>query len=504
MSEPIVIVWDCGATNVRAVAIDKAGKLLAQASQPNASVQQADGEPDWRVWDVTAIFEDLCRLTRQVVAKVDRDRIKALTITTWGADGTCVDATGEPTYPVISWQCPRTNDLVARIQRDIDPETIFRLTGYQLIPFNTLLRIWWLKENAPEAWDKAEKFLMVPGIFSRMLTGELSVDPTMAGTSMAFNVVTRSWDKTMLDYIGVDDSIWPAPVEPGQVIGTLLSAVAEKTDLPADLPVTAAGHDTQFALYGSGASMDQAVVSSGTWEILMVRTEAMEPTAEAFKSGIIIEQDASPGLVNPQFLMMASGALEWLKNMFWRGEGDEGIYDRMAGEARNVGPGSNGVVFLPSFVAETGPTARYRTPGTLTGLQLNTTRGEVYHAGLEGVSMQLRYALDVFSEALDFQAKGICIVGGGSKNTLWNQIRADVTGLPLTVTEHKEATVLGAAMFALVGVGEFDTIDQAQRDIPIEKSVVEPSSDSDKYQHSCERYVSLTQNLGPAYQGYAR
>jgi len=500
MAEPIVIVWDCGSTNIRAVAIDAAGKILAEARADNGTVTQPDSPSDWRIWDVERIHSDLCRLTAEVAARIDRSRIKALTITTWGADGTVVAEDGTLAYPLISWQCPRTNGPAEEIRNRISPDEIFARTGYQIIPFNTIFKAMWIRRNAPQAWQKGHKFLMVSGILSQRLTGEFSIDPTMAGTSMAFDAQTRAWDRKMLEIAGVDEAIFPRMVEPGQVIGQLRPDQAQKCNLPAGLPVTAAGHDTQFALYGSGAELDQAVLSSGTWEILMIRTQAFRPTAEAFNAGILIEQDASKGLVNPQFLMMASGALEWLIRHLWPAEGEKVSYDRIVGEAGKIAAGAEGLVFLPSFVPSTGPASRYGTPGSLIGLQLAATRGHIYRAALEGLAMQLRHALDLFAQTVGFEARGIALVGGGSKNALWNQIRADVTGLPVVVTEHKEATVLGAAMFALVGTGHFGSIEQARETIAVGKSVIEPGRDREAYQGLYSRYRKLNEAVGPAYK----
>jgi len=493
-AEPIVIVWDCGATNYRAVAIDRKGRIHAQASAHNAPVPQPEGRPEWRVWDLEGIFADLCRLTGEVMARIDASAVRALTITTWGADGAPVDREGRLTYPVISWQCPRTNDLVEEVRAMMPAAEIFRRTGYQVISFNTLLKLAWLRRHAPEIWDRTHRFVMMPGLLTHRLTGELSVDPTMAGTTMAFDASRRQWDGELLGWASVGPEIWPALVEPGRVVGSVRAAAAEKAGLPPGLPVTAAGHDTQFALYGSGARADEAVLSSGTWEILMVRTAAFEPGPDVFDAGVIVEQDAVAGFVDPQFLMMGSGVLEWVRRQFWAGEPEAGIYDKMMAEAHSAGGGP--LVFLPNFVSGTGPAAKFGTPGAVVGLGLSSTRGEVYRSALEGLAMQLRAAIDCFARTLKVSPTGIALVGGGSKNPLWNQIRADVTNLPVAVTEHKEATVLGAALFALLGVGEFRSIEEARELVNVARRVVEPGGDRAKYEPAYARYQRVTEALG--------
>ncbi|NLE30456.1 MAG: L-fuculokinase [Phycisphaerae bacterium] len=501
MNNPIVIVWDCGATNFRAVAIDSNGRILAQAKAPNQTVPQPGGPPEWRIWDIEKIFSDLCRLTTQVVSQIDKTRIKALTITTWGADAAPVDREGNLVYPLISWQCPRTVPIMERVKTQLDANDVFRRTGYQFMSFNTLFKLMWIHENAPDAWEKTYKFMNHTGILNHRLTGRFSIDPTMAGTSMAFSVAERKWDNDLLALAGADDSIWPDLVEPGQVIGTIQPQAAEKTSLPVGLPVLAAGHDTQFALYGSGAALDEAILSSGTWEILLIRTHPFTPDQKTAESGILIEQDAAPGLIDPQFLMMASGTLEWVRKQFWYSDTDEGIYDKMTAEAQNVAPGAGGTTFLANFMPQAGPGGVYNTPGSIIGLHVNSSRGEIYRAALEGLSMQLRHALEVFGKTIKFNARAIRVVGGGSKNALWNQIRADVTGLPVITTQHTEATVLGAAMFALVGVGEFASIEQARTAIDVGQKIIEPSGAKADYQNIYDRYQRLLKTVGPNYAG---
>ncbi|MBM4032743.1 MAG: hypothetical protein FJ291_13270, partial [Planctomycetes bacterium] len=153
-----------------------------------------------------------------------------------------------------------------------------------------------------------------------------------------------------------------------------------------------------------------------------------------------------------------------------------------------LAPGAGGVTLIPSFVAGTGPTRRYGTLGTLLGLTISTERGQVYRAALEGLSCQLQLAIEMLDAATGFSPRGIRVVGGGSKNDLWNQIRADVTGLPVTTIEQKEATVLGAAICAFVGTGVHPTVESAQRAMKLAETAFRPSSQRDAYQKLYEAY----------------
>ncbi|MCX7600050.1 MAG: FGGY-family carbohydrate kinase, partial [Armatimonadetes bacterium] len=180
--------------------------------------------------------------------------------------------------------------------------------------------------------------------------------------------------------------------------------------------------------------------------------------------------------------------------------GREDRFQIEAAEAAKVSPGADGVIFLPSFVPSAGPTKKYGTRGTILGLELATTRGHLIRAALEGLSFQLRQALSILSQATGYEIKAIRVVGGGSKNVFWNRIRADVTGLPVVVTAQKEATVVGAALFALVGAGIYSSIAEAQEAVRAGEEIVEPSAERDIYDELFHKYCSAPPALEAFYE----
>ncbi|MGD9494752.1 MAG: FGGY family carbohydrate kinase [Armatimonadota bacterium] len=502
MSDDLVVVLDCGATNARAVAVDPTGAVVAAASRPNDPVQQPNAPEGWMIWDLDEVFGKLADSCAEALAGIDAARVRAVTVTTFGADGAPVAADGSLTYPVISWQCSRTEELARTIGQRIDPWRLFQISGYQVIPFDTLLKLIWLRENAPETLERAEAWLMMAGLLSLRLSGERSIDPTGAGTMMAMDMAARDWSAELLALAGLTPEDFPRWVEPGGVIGRVTAEAAARTGLPEGIPVVAAGHDTQFAAVGSGARPDEAILSSGTWEILMLRQERYEATREGFEAGLIIEADAEPGVWNPQLLMMGSGPLEWIRENLYGEIAERGeAYEAMIADAERLAPGAGGVTMIPSFVPDTGPNAPWRTRGTILGLGLNTTRGQVYRAGLEGLCFQLRHAVEILRAATGFEARGIRVVGGGAKNRLWNQLRADVTGLPVTTIANEEATVAGAAIFAFIGAGVFGSVAEGQRAAALGERTIEPVADRAVYDDLYAAYRALPPALEGHYRG---
>ncbi|RLG04330.1 MAG: hypothetical protein DRN54_01225 [Thaumarchaeota archaeon] len=495
----IALVDDCGSTNLRVAAVNEEGEMVAQKSVYNSPRPQPGGKPGWLIWDVEEIWSKLCMLTREVLKKIDERSLSSVIVATWGADGVLIKRSGEPAYPAISWQCPRTQEVIKELVERIEPYEIFRITGYQILPFNTLLKWIWIRRNAPEAFKEAYTFLMMPAYISYRFTGEFHVEPTDASTTMAVDSAKRGWSPEMLDLAGLDEAFFPDWREPGEVAGYVTDEAGRRSGLRKGLPVIVGGHDTQFAIASIKASENEAILSSGTWEILALRMKSYLPSREAFENGALIELDVERGCWNPQFLMIASAVLEWIRKMFYS-EVSEKPYEVMVSEAEKIRPGSDGITFLPSFFPGSGPTARYGVPGAVLGLGLKADRAHVYRAALEGLSCQLRLAVELMERSFNVRLDRIWVVGGGSRNDLWNRIRSDILLRKIVVTRFTEATVLGAAMTAFKGIGLFRSLEEVKRSLSYEPKTYEPLEENSRiYEETYRRFISLYEKLSAIY-----
>lgn len=321
MRQDVVIVLDCGATNVRAIAVDPSGQVVAKASVANATEPAAE-HPQWHQWSLDAILDRFAHCCQQLQPTLAHCHVNAVTVTTFGVDGALVDKQGELLYPVISWKCPRTVAVMEQIHRYLDPELLQQISGVGHFGFNTLYKLIWLREQHPDLLDQAHAWLFISSLINHRLTGKMTTDRTMAGTSQLLDLQGECFSHRILDAIGVSASLFPPMVAAGEVIGPLLPALATRLGLPAGIPVVSAGHDTQFALVGSGAGEMQPVLSSGTWEILMVRSPRVDSDMLAQVAGSTCELDAERGCFNPGLQWLASGVLEWVRALGWPTGGD--------------------------------------------------------------------------------------------------------------------------------------------------------------------------------------
>lgn len=468
----IVLVFDCGATNIRAIAINIKGEIIASHSFTN-SAKPDPFYPGYRIWDVNEMWEKMCVASGKIVAGLGNRKIAGVTVTTFGVDGTFIDKTGKLAYPVISWQCERTSPIMANIDRYIKLDDLYKETGVFPFAFNTINKIIWFLENKPSIVDNSHMFLFMPAIFNYFLTGELVNDITMAGTSMMTGHKYRNWSEKISSSIGFPAEMLGNPVEPGTIIGKISKKASRLTSIPEGIPVVATGHDTQFAIFGSGARLNEPVLSSGTWEILMVRSEAFLPHRSVMDSGITAELDVNPGIFNIGTQWLASGMLEWCrKNMY--SDLKDNPYEAMISGAEKVPPGSNGIKINSKFYEE----VKGKPCGQISGLTLSSTRDEIYRAMLETLADKLLAGKKALEKAGSFNSESIICVGGGSRNRLWNKLRADFSGVPLKIIDHNETTVLGASLFIQSAIGNASSPEDARNGIQYNYMVVEPLKSS--------------------------
>lgn len=481
----IVVILDCGATNVRAIAVNKEGDIIASHHLRNETVQTTT-QPIQHIWDFQQIWTKLAECCKQITDQIDNQNISAVSVTTFGVDGAPFDKDGKQLYPIISWKCSRTIPVMETVANELDRAGLYEKNGIGDYSFNTLYKLKWLKNNEPDIYKSMDKFVFISSMIAHKLTGVLTTDRTMAGTSMLTDINDGQWLTNTLDYLDLTTESFPPLINAGEKIGELTSGIAHQLGLPENTPVISAGHDTQFALFGSGVAQNQPFLSSGTWEILMARTQRPSLKKQYLYDGLTTELDAKTGLYNPAIQWLSSAVMEWVAStLFSDIDALNNKYSIMINEGSEAPVGCNGIRFSPHFL----PNKGNEGSGSIHGISINTTRGEIYRAALESLAFQLKRGLNTLCEVSDFKADTLVVVGGGSKNTLWNQIRADVLNMPVCIVDQPESTVIGAAMYAFMGAGIYRSAESAQKAMQPSYTTVYPSTNQAHYQKLYEEYT---------------
>jgi L-fuculokinase len=486
IKKDIAIVFDCGATNVRVIAMDKLGQILSSHAMPN----ETDDDPYFsggRIWDLEKLWGKLCSLSKKVIAEINPQRIAGTTVTTFGVDGAFTDEKGELLYPVISWQCQRTAPIMKNIEKYIPLQELYKITGVYPYAFNTINKMIWFKENRPDILEKSHRFLFFPSLLIHKLSGALQNDASMMGTAMMADLGKREFSQKLLNTIGLDEETFGPIGEPGDLAACVHSEASNLTGLPEGTPVFLTGHDTQFAIFGSGAQLNQPVLSSGTWEIVMTRSDSFTASSKELENNLTIEMDAVPGVYNIGQNWLSSGVLEWFSRHFYPELSGDQLYKTMIEEAELELPGSSGISVDPAFYDDGSSV----NTGTIKGLTISTRRSQLYRAFLESLAFRLREGLEALEKAGNFKSERIICVGGGSKNKLWNQLRADVCNTPIQLIDQKETTVLGASMFVFAGAGVYKTANLARKKISYNPQVIRPSDNRKVYDQLYQNYLNF-------------
>jgi xylulokinase len=345
----------------------------------------------------------------------------------------------------------------------------FNLTGLNLDATHVAPKIRWLAENEPELYERAANFLLPGSYMARHLAGEIGVDYSNASSTMLLDVRTRDWSPAMCAHFQIDAArLGPvgAAVEP---LGSLRPVIADELGLSPHTRVMLGSGDEHAACVGAGVLIPGIVGDIvGTAEPVCAASDRL-----AFDATRLVEShchaDAAQWLLeNPGFV--SGGNFRWYRDQFGAAEMDaaaaRGVtaYEVLDEGASRVPPGSEGLVFLPCLMGAMAPTWNDTARGTWLGFTLAHTRAHFARAILEGSAYAVRDITDRF-QAMGVPLKELRVMGGGARSALWNQIKADVTGLQVCVPRTTETTALGAAMLALVGVGAFGTLQQAAEHI---------------------------------------
>ena len=462
---------DLGSTSLKAVVYDLDGNVVARGSQPTEKFHPHAEHPEWTVWQPDQIWGGTAAAVREAVSGLRDPRdVRAVAVTGMGMDGLPVDEDGRWLYPFISWHDPRTVPQFEWWQQHIGADKQFSIGGNPLWPINSALRILWVAENEPEIIARTHKWLLIEDFVNFMLCGRQATDYSMASCTLLFDQRRRDWSEELLRLSGIERRLLCDVYPSGTPLGDVSREAAAATGLPAGTPVILGGHDHLCGALPVGAIEPGVVLDvTGTWESVITPTRDAVLVPELRTSGMTVQSHVARGLYAVWGSNVAGEMLEWYRREYGRdaagrSEQEGGHdWDHLMALAAAAPAGSRGAMFLPHMSAASCPIVDGRSLGAFVGLSNRTTRGDMLRAMIEGLSYQFLEVVRAMEAALGTPAERFIAVGGATRNTLWMQNKADVLGRPLEVPAVDEATPLGAAILAGIGVGLYRDEQEAYR-----------------------------------------
>jgi sugar (pentulose or hexulose) kinase len=488
----LVIGLDCSTTSTKAIAFDRAGIAVAQAHEPiplfSPGPNRYEQNPeDW--------WSSAQKALRQITGAVDPERIEALAISNQRETFVPLAADGSSLRPAIMWLDERCKDEVEPFARKIGKSTIHRLTGKPPDYAPVVYRLAWMKRHEPTLFKSIGLICDVQTYLVWKLTGCRMTSWASADPLGLFDMSRKRWSAPVLNALGLRDDQLPALCAPGEKIGQITEATSALTGLRPGTVVIAGGGDGQAA--GLGANVlnpARAYLNLGTAVVAGVFGTRYR-TSKAFRT---MCSCSDSGYYYECSLRAGTFAIDWLiRNVLTIDPlNDPDIYTKLQEEAREVPPGSEGLFHLPYLCGVMNPYWDMNARGAFVGLSSSHRRGHLYRSILEGIAFEQLSALRAVEKTLGSKVRELIAMGGGSKDGLWCQIIANVTGKKVSVPAITEASALGAATAAAVGTGWFRTFREAAEKMSRRERTLIPDPASRKvYERLFRIYVTLYPRL---------
>ncbi len=481
---------DIGTFESKGVLVDAEGTIIAQAARPHEMIVPqagwAEHRPDEDWWG------DFVFIAKQILAESRIDATEIAAIAT-SAIGPCMLPVGDNGHALMNAVLygvdNRAASEVEELTADIGEDVLLQRCGNALTSQSVGPKILWLMTNRPEIFEKTDKIHTSTTYIVQKLTGRTVIDHyTAANFSPLYDVETQDWTEELTDKIVGRDKL-PEILWSSEIAGAVTAEAAKATGLAKGTPVLTGTIDAAAEAISVGVmSPGEMMIMYGSTIFIIMPTEERIADARLWYA---------PWLFKGQHTCMAglstSGTLtHWFRDQFARELSRDDAFPVLAEEAAMSPPGANGLVMLPYFSGERTPIHDPFAKGTLMGLNLTHTRGDIYRAMLEGIALGTGHVLETYCDA-GAAPKKLFAVGGGTKNALWLQATSDVTSMPQILRKNSFGASYGNAFLAATAIGD-TKLEDIELWNPIVDDVEPDPTVSGLYAERLRQFKSLYEN----------
>jgi sugar (pentulose or hexulose) kinase len=456
MKPDLVIGLDSSTTATKAIAWDARGHVVAEG---RAAVELHTPKPGWFEQDVDDWTGAAAKALKQVSKKIDMSRVAAIAISNQRESFAQFDKNHKPLRPGTLWLDERAHLEARELALEIGAGKLHQISGKPSDVTPCITRCRWLAKNMPGIWNKTAMTSEVHGVLTHFLTGHWHTSTASADPMGLIDMQHFDWSDELTGAVGLSRSQLPKLFRPGDVMGEVTAAAAKLTGLKAGTPVVAGGGDGQCA--GTGANMfekGRAYLNLGTAAV----SGSFGKTYAYHSSFRTMSAVAEEGYIYETAIRTGTFLVNWMVEKMFNVNPVKHpeIFQTLEEEAKHSPIGSNGIALIPYWSGCMTPYWDTQARGMIAGLSGNHTRGDVYRAILEGITLEqvmMTNQVAAATQAIDHYV----IMGGGARSDFWCQIVADASGRDVKRLETVEASSLGAAVAAAKGVSWFRTIPDA-------------------------------------------
>jgi xylulokinase len=481
-----LVAIDVGTSGARASAFDTSGTPLREfrRSYPTALPAEGWAEQDARRWRAAALSA-LAALVRSLGGSC---RVHAVAVTGQCPSVAPIDGKNRPLRAGIIYRDNRATAEAAWMRDHFGSQELHKLTGHVPAAFHVAAKIGWIRAHEPEVFAATRRFVQPTDYVALALTGNATTDWSMAAATALLDLRERRWAGELLAGLDLDPDLLPSVVPSWSVVGEIRPSLARRLGLPNGVPVVAGAGDSIACALGAGVTVSGPVseMAGSSSCFNSVITEPLDDQEVTHYPSIV----ADHGYVTEVGINTTGEALDWIAQLFYAGarQPRQQDYERLEHAAALVPAGSGGLLFAP--VLGDGERDDPELRGAATGLSLRHGRGAWARATMEGIAFGVRTRLETLGRA-SMPATELRVSGGGAGLAAWNQIKADVTGIPV-VRVAGDCTAAGTAMLAGLGAGVYRDPSEAVAAGYRPAETAEPNpANRDLYEELYERYKLL-------------
>lgn len=459
-----LLVFDSISSGTKACLYTPEGALCAEAYYPLPillSGYKAQQEAaDW--------WKSLVACTRQLLKSADASQIAAISFTAQCMCCLCVDDTGTPLYPALTWSDTRAQELGPYPYQE--RIAFYTITGSPDHFGSGIQKLRWFQAKQPNIYRKTAKMLQCKDYLAYKLTGRMCTDYSDACCTCAFDLVQRQWSPDVLSRLNIAGSKLPDAFPSNTIIGTVTDRAAAETGLIVGTPVVIGGQDFVCSALGAGCVHPGDIylsLGSSSW----IATCSEKPILDhncTMSNQIYPVPGTYLSIANLQGI---GTVFKWLRNKILRyAEPDTNDVDPYRNLYPYTGlgqrivqspPGSNGLLFLP-YLLEDAPNCLPWSSAAYIGLNWRHSQEDLLRAALEGIVFDLRSYLDLICPTAEESTSSITVVGSAAHESEWLQLIADILGLPVkSTTLSGTPDSIGATIIAGNALGVYDHFDQS-------------------------------------------
>jgi xylulokinase len=506
MPQRYVIGVDLGTSATKAALYRPGGSLVADAS---AEVPLRYPAPGAVEQDQADFWTSAATTVRRVIGAsgIEAREVAAIGFDSQMAGIGSIDEDFEPAARFDSWLDMRCQPYIEALARE-HGGLVTRVTGCPPTCAHAAKMLWWQHER-PEDYARIARFVapagFVAGRLSSLKVDDAFIDHTFLHFTGVANAEEGAWSPELTGRLGIDPERLPKIVPPWQVVGEAAPERAREFGLAPGTPVVAGAGDTAASALGAGIVTPGMLFDvAGTASVLAACTDRY--VADVENRVLLVMRSIVPGLWHPLAYIGGGGlALRWFRDTLAGLVPDdererETLYEALAEEAAGVPPGSDGLFFSPHLGGRICPADPGRR-GTWHGFSWGHRRAHFFRSILESVAYEYASYLAILDALVPglarVEARG---VGGGARSAVWNQIKADVLGVPYRRLDRPDIATWGAALVAGYAVGLIPNMaEAARRASEPHTPVMEPrAAVTETYRPIVERYVSWQRGLDQA------